>query len=190
MKLIFLRHGQADHNRSFRINEDNSQPSVLTKTGQEQAEKAGKKIADQKIDFAYCSPLVRAKQTAKIVLEAHPDKIPLKVDRRLNEFQTGLNQQLMWWWSLRLFFSRDRMNKKFKDGQSFNESAEPLADWLKEALKKHYEETILVVAHLHTYQVLMAYYEKIPLKDTLGKTHYLLGTGEIYEFELKDPRRI
>lgn len=64
MKLYFLRHTEAEDGRNDELRE-------LTKKGRHDAARIGKFLrqADIRFDAAYASPLVRARQTAEVVLE-------------------------------------------------------------------------------------------------------------------------
>jgi probable phosphoglycerate mutase len=52
------------------------------------AAKAGKEYVDVHLDLCYCSPLVRAKETAEIVLKGR--NIPIITDERLIEMSFGI----------------------------------------------------------------------------------------------------
>ena len=70
LRLIFVRHGLSSFNKEGRIQGRNDL-SKLTKEGQLQAEAAGKTISSIPIDAVYSSPLQRASETTKIIIEQH-----------------------------------------------------------------------------------------------------------------------
>ena len=70
LRLIFVRHGLSSFNKEGRIQGRNDL-SKLTKEGQLQAEAAGKTISSIPIDAIYSSPLQRASETTKIIIEQH-----------------------------------------------------------------------------------------------------------------------
>lgn len=65
MKLIFVRHGQTDWNRTHRIQGATDIP--LNETGLRQAEELKSLLAHTPIDCAVTSPLLRARQTAEVI---------------------------------------------------------------------------------------------------------------------------
>ena len=70
LRLIFVRHGLSSFNKEGRIQGRNDL-STLTKEGQLQAEAAGKTISSIPVDAIYSSPLQRASETTKIIIEQH-----------------------------------------------------------------------------------------------------------------------
>ena len=68
LRLFFVRHGLSSFNKEGRIQGRNDL-STLTKEGQLQAEAAGKTISSIPIDAIYSSPLQRASETTRIIIE-------------------------------------------------------------------------------------------------------------------------
>lgn len=60
----------------------------ISELGKRQAAFLAEQLADRPIAAFYTSPMLRARQTAKILAERHPDA-PLHEDRRLIEVRTG-----------------------------------------------------------------------------------------------------
>lgn len=100
MKIYLVRHGQSELNQSC---EDGGSDVIhnemlvnLTEKGREQAERAGKALADivkDKTIRVFTSPYNRAKQTAEIVMNtAGLSGISIKEDDMLIEFRYGLYQ--------------------------------------------------------------------------------------------------
>ena len=181
MKLTFIRHGQAEHNRNFRLNETNKQLSRLTDLGQRQAEAMANKLAKQPFTMIYSSSLLRAKQTAKIVQSKHSNQnLKLVVDKRLDEFQTGSDNRSALIWSVGLLLTPNKYHHKPKGGESLAESVERIRGWLTD-VRTHHQPTILVVAHLHTYRVLRFLLEDKPLR--LLSRQDRLPTGQAHRFD-------
>ena len=65
--LYIMRHGKTDWNAKHKLQGRTDIP--LNEEGIQMAEQAKEKYKDVNFDICYCSPLVRAKQTAEIVLE-------------------------------------------------------------------------------------------------------------------------
>ena len=65
--LYIMRHGKTDWNAKHKLQGRTDIP--LNEEGIQMAEQAKEKYKDVNFDICYCSPLVRAKQTAEIVLD-------------------------------------------------------------------------------------------------------------------------
>jgi 2,3-bisphosphoglycerate-dependent phosphoglycerate mutase len=87
--LFVFRHAETYDNRRGVFS--GWRDSGLTAEGFFQAQKIAKQLGGCKIDYAFTSHLKRARQTLKIVLEAHPP-IPVFIDDRIIERCYGLFQ--------------------------------------------------------------------------------------------------
>ncbi len=185
MRLFFMRHGQAEHNRFFLINESNQRISNLTPQGREEVSKNAQELKEEiNLDIIYCSPLKRCRQTAKIVKkEQNNPQLKIKIDKRLSEFKTGFNNRFALIWLIRLFLSRNKLSKKFKGGQSIVEAAQMIDEFWQEIYAEHLQKNVLIVAHLHTFQMLCHYLYDQDLKPPWKQRVYL--TGEVHEFKPK-----
>ena len=67
MKILLVRHGETDFNKNKRIQGHTDIP--LNETGENQAINAESKISKYYVDAAFSSPLKRAKQTARLMLD-------------------------------------------------------------------------------------------------------------------------
>lgn len=81
MKIYIVRHGETDWNRKGII--QGSTDIELNETGIDQAKETKHLLAKVKFDHIYCSPLMRAKQTANIINEEH--QVEIIYDDRLRE---------------------------------------------------------------------------------------------------------
>jgi len=88
LRLIFVRHGLSSFNKEGRV-QGRSDLSILTKEGQLQAEAAGKTISSIPIDAIYSSPLQRASQTTKIIIEQHQRDLKANYTNELLEVDLG-----------------------------------------------------------------------------------------------------
>ena len=91
MKLIFMRHGEANDNVEQIFSSDNLSCSLLTKHGTKQVRQTAKKLG--KIDKVYYSPIFRAVQTANLIKEKIPN-VEFVSEDRITEINYGIyNQQ-------------------------------------------------------------------------------------------------
>ncbi|RZP11323.1 MAG: 2,3-diphosphoglycerate-dependent phosphoglycerate mutase [Candidatus Poseidoniales archaeon] len=93
-RLILVRHGQSVWNASNRFT--GWTDVGLSEQGVEEAEDAGRQLADIRIDIAHTSDLVRAQRTAEIIMRHNKasGNVPTKYDWRLNERHYGALQGL------------------------------------------------------------------------------------------------
>lgn len=86
MKLYLVRHGQSEGN--IRQLWYGSSDLPLTPLGREQARRAGEKLRDIPLPVCYVSPLIRARDTAELVLAGR--EVPTVVEPDLREQHMGL----------------------------------------------------------------------------------------------------
>ena len=84
--LYIMRHGKTDWNLTHKLQGKTDIP--LNEMGIKMAKEAGERYKDIHFDVCYCSPLVRARDTAKYVLEGRD--VPVIIDERLSEMGFGI----------------------------------------------------------------------------------------------------
>lgn len=84
--LYIMRHGKTDWNLKHKLQGKTDIP--LNEMGIEMAKEAREEYKDVHFDVCYCSPLVRARETANLVLEGR--EIPVIIDDRLEEMGFGI----------------------------------------------------------------------------------------------------
>ena len=83
--LYIIRHGKTDWNALHKMQGRTDIP--LNEEGRQMAEKARKEYRDVHFDICFSSPLVRAKETAEILLRGR--NVPILTDDRLVEMSFG-----------------------------------------------------------------------------------------------------
>lgn len=86
--LYIIRHGKTEWNNRKKLQGRTDIP--LNEEGRTMARKAAKEYAHIHFDICYCSPLIRAKETAQILLENRD--VPIIVDKRLSEMCFGVSE--------------------------------------------------------------------------------------------------
>ena len=83
--LYIIRHGKTDWNERHKLQGRTDVP--LNAEGRKMAESARETYRDVHFDICFCSPLVRAKETAEILLRGR--NVPILIDDRLAEMSFG-----------------------------------------------------------------------------------------------------
>ena len=155
MKLYVLRHGKTSWNALRKVQGAADIP--LAKEGIDLAEKVGENLKDVPFDLCFTSPLLRARQTAMLVLGRRAEQIPVISDKRIQEIDFGVLEGTQFKDEEGNVISRE-MEVFFKDPQNFPrpENGENISDILKRT-REFWEEkindpslqdkTILIASH-------------------------------------------
>ncbi len=84
--LYIIRHGITDWNIRKKLQGQTDIP--LNDEGRHMAEEASEECRNVHFDLCYCSPLIRARETAEIILRER--SIPIITDERLKEMAFGI----------------------------------------------------------------------------------------------------
>ena len=143
MEIIFVRHGKTSWNKEKKM--QGNVDITLSEEGIIHAEKMADKLENKKIDRAFCSPLVRAKQTLEIINNTREEKIPVLYEEALIERNYALfegrnkntfNYDIVWDYSNPL------------NVESFFEFAWPIINFIfKKLLRAYKDKTVLIVSH-------------------------------------------
>jgi broad specificity phosphatase PhoE len=150
--LYLIRHGATEANLATpaRLQGRKSNPP-LARLGIRQAEVTRDYLAVRAIDHCYCSPLLRAAQTASIVARPHgvtPVPLPALTECDVGRWE-GLDWQTIRYLDAESYerFHDDPAAFGYPGGESFAQVHARSAPALDELLEKHAGESILVVAH-------------------------------------------
>ena len=83
--LYIMRHGRTDWNDRHKLQGSTDIP--LNEEGRRMAKKAREEYWDIPLDECWCSPLIRARETAEILLQGRD--VPIHTDARLREMGFG-----------------------------------------------------------------------------------------------------
>ena len=86
MKLYIIRHGETSWNKLKKM--QGQKDIMLNQEGIRLAEITGQKMKDIPIDLVISSPLLRAKQTAELVMAGR--ELPMITDKRIAEMSFGV----------------------------------------------------------------------------------------------------
>lgn len=150
--LYLVRHGATPPNeqRPY-ILQGSGIDLGLSANGQRQAAEVAQFLSDFPLDHVYCSPMIRAKETASAIARPHGKEIQL-IDC-LVECCVGHWEGLDWETikqrhpdECRLFLENPAENPYF-GGESYTDTLHRVQPIFQELLEKHRGESIVVVAH-------------------------------------------
>ena len=148
MKILLVRHGATDLHTGDRFWGRTDMP--LSQAGVKQAERLRDRLAAEKIDAVYASPLRRAYTTAEIIASVHKIRIATREDLCECNFGDveGLNfDEIKQRYPALAEELRERKTGAFPGGETLEQLNERVQAFLKTLEKHHPEETVLVVAH-------------------------------------------
>ncbi|MEB3352355.1 MAG: histidine phosphatase family protein [Cyanobacteriota bacterium] len=150
-RLLLVRHGETDWNRQGRFQGQIDIP--LNANGRRQGEAAASFLAAVPLDRAYTSAMARPRQTAELILAAHPG-VPLTATTGLLEIGHGLwegrleSEIAEGWPQLLADWKRAPETVQMPEGETIQQVWDrSLATWRRIAASLGPEETALVVAH-------------------------------------------
>jgi broad specificity phosphatase PhoE len=167
--LLLVRHGATAANLCRPYTLQGAQPdSPLAPEGEAQARAASNILRTFPIASMYCSPLLRARQTAEIIAENK--NVPFFIEPRLIEVDTGEWTGLTWdeiarrWPVESRAFHDDAERHGYLGGENLAEVRARVLPAIEEMIASHAAETILVVCHGVVNRVLLAHWLDIPLR--------------------------
>lgn len=144
MRVIFVRHGEAEFNVKNILHGHSESP--LTKKGIMQAKLVAKRLQSEKIHHVYASPNTRAKDTAEAIAKHH--NIALNIKDTLRERNLGVldgqSKSILLDPEMFHIYHHGGRNSGVESRAEATERAKVFLDELK---NKHKDETILIVSH-------------------------------------------
>ena len=148
MRIYIFRHGETAYNVKGVMQGWLDMP--LNENGRALAEATGRAMKGIKFDRCITSPLIRAKETAEIILKYSENSTPITVDDRLKEINFGRFEGK----SLaemgdagRLFFSDPLRSGRFPGGESVEDLCARTQQLLRELTARGGDGTYLISTH-------------------------------------------
>ena len=146
MRIYIVRHGETDANKNGYAQGWTDDP--LNEDGEILAKITGRGMKDVRFDCCISSPLIRARDTAEIILRESENSIPISFDDRTKEMNFGNFEGM----SIRdekvLGFLREPVvDHVFPGGESIKEVMERTQEFLKELIAQDDDKTYLVSTH-------------------------------------------
>lgn len=165
--LYIMRHGKTDWNVRRKLQGRTDIP--LNEEGREMARQAGEEYQNVHFDICYCSPLIRAKETAEIVLKNR--NVPIFFDDRLKEMSFGIYEGIERSFQIpdcpiNVLFQNPTEYTAVKDGESFEELFARTGSFLKEIIAPALKENkdIIIVGHGAMNSSIVCQVKGIPLE--------------------------
>ncbi len=149
--LYIIRHGLTDWNKEHRLQGRTDIP--LNDSGREMAEKAREEYKDINFDICFCSPLIRAKETAEILLRGRD--VPIYYDDRLLEMCFGEYEGVKDSFSIPncpinvIFQDPEEYRRSVGGAETFEELFRRTGEFLRERAIPEHEagKSVLIVGH-------------------------------------------
>lgn len=164
MRFIGLRHGQSQYNLRGLCNDRPTRKVALTPLGEQQAEQAGAALLGESVSAIYCSPLLRARQTAEIV-NRHLH-LPLTAVPALADIRSGFDGLPVADYLAAI--AHDPVNARTNGGESFADYMQRVCAFL-EALQQRGADQVLLVAHEETLRVFEVWADRRAMTRVVGK---------------------
>lgn len=168
MKIIIVRHAQTDENVGGALASGESEV-LLNEEGVRQAQKLAEHLRGYEIAIAYTSPQTRAVHTAKEALKHHLGAEIVPVEP-LKEQNLGIyeGKGKAEWKAIKKLSKEPFHLFKPEGGESYIELQNRATDFLQHLVKKHQNDTVLLVSHGGTLGVLLLHL----LEKELTKENY------------------
>lgn len=186
-KLVLVRHGKSEWNEKGLWTGWTDIP--LAPKGFEEAQKTGEELKDFHFDFAFCSSLIRAKQTLEEILKVLGQKPNTFFDLALNERNygdyTGKNK-----WDIQKEVGEEEFQKIRRswdatppNGESLKMVSQRVLPYFEAEIlpKLKTGKNILVSAHGNSLRALVKHLENISDNDIASLE---IGTGEAYIYDI------
>ena len=148
MLIYIIRHGETDLNVKGVLQGWVDEP--LNESGMRLARITGEKMVGIRFDGCFSSPLKRAAETARIVLEASGNDLPIQYDDRLREISFGVAEgrhRSTLGEQGRRFFEEPFRYEPFPGGESIRQVCARTQGFLKELLLRDDGKTYLLSTH-------------------------------------------
>ncbi len=171
MKIIIVRHAQTDENVGEGLANRESEV-LLNEEGVKQAEKLGHHLKGHHISHAYSSPQKRAVHTAEHVLKHHPE-VKLSPADELSEQRLGaaIHLSKAAWKEIKKNAKEPFHLFKAEGGESYEELQARVKSFFHELVKRHPNDTVLVVSHGGTLGVLLVHLLEKELNEENYRAH-------------------
>jgi len=147
-KYFIMRHGEADNNVRGILSSDFNANVHLTENGKKQVEESINKIRKIKPDYIFSSPVIRAQETTKIIVDNVGSSIPVIIDDRICEYQVGdYEGKPDSDYDKDFSNGLDKFTVRSKGSECFNDVKKRVASFIEDVESKYKNKNILIISH-------------------------------------------
>jgi broad specificity phosphatase PhoE len=163
-RLLLTRHGESTSNASRRFTGHSE--AALTALGRRQARALGRRLRHTPIDAAYASDLQRALDTARLATTGRG--LEVQIEPRLREMSFGEWEGLTYDEIREGWPDHHHMLRSFDDsfhapgGEPYSQTRTRIVEAFGEIAGRHRDETVLIVAHGGTIQIILQHVLGLP----------------------------
>ena len=185
MLIYIVRHGETNANVKGYLQGWSNDP--LNENGRKLAVTTGQGMRGIKFDYCISSPLVRARETAEIILRESGNNIPVIFEDRIKEINMGdwerkkfrpgereVDEE-----QIRLFFTDALAFAGFPGGENMQQVADRTQDFLKELIRRDDGKTYLVTTHGFALRAMLNYLYDDPADFWHGHVPYNCAVNTI-----------
>lgn len=166
--LYIMRHGRTDWNELYKLQGRTDIP--LNDNGRAMAREAAERYKDIHLDVCFCSPLVRARETAELFLAGRG--IEIITDDRLKEMSFGKYEGTQNCYSIpdcpvNVLFKTPEEYKGVEDGETLEELFQRTGEFLRDKVYPLLEEgkDVVIIGHGAMNCSILCQVKQIPVKD-------------------------
>ena len=167
--IYILRHGKTEWNKLKKLQGRTDIP--LCDEGRVMAREAAEEYAGVHFDVCYCSPLIRARETAEIILKGRD--VPIIIDDRLKEMAFGKYEGIERSFDIPdcpinvLFNAPEKYVASADAGESLDELFARVKDFIDEVIMPLQEagKDVLIVGHGALNSCMLTQAKGLPRKD-------------------------
>lgn len=153
MLIYIVRHGETRSNVEGLLQGWSDDP--LNENGRKLAVITGRGMQNVRFDYCISSPLIRARETAEIILRESGNTPQIKYDDRIKEINMGAWEQKRFRpgkrevdeEQVRLFFTDPFKFSGYPNGENMYQVCDRTQEFLKELIKRDDNKTYLVATH-------------------------------------------
>ncbi len=166
--LYIIRHGKTEWNEIHKLQGRTDIP--LNEEGRAMAREAADRYKDIHFDICFCSPLVRARETAEILLEGRD--VPIIFDDRLIEMSFGIyegveNSFAVGDCPVNVLFEHPEQYEPVPEGESLEQLYARTGEFIADVVNPLLDEgkDVLIVGHGAMNSSIVCQIKDVPLKD-------------------------
>lgn len=177
-KIIFVRHGEV--NNPNNIWYGRIPGFYLSKKGKSQISETAHRLAKNKIAVIYASPLLRTKQSAKII--ANVLNLPIKYDSKLLEVNSSWQGKTISYINSHSDnFNIYASSTKNITGETIEELSDRVQQFINSIISVNKDASIVVVTHGDPIMIVKALVNKLPITiSSLRQKDKYIKEGEFF----------